>query len=165
MTDYSGDMIVNLMGLPGEVPPAPGVRIKRAFAGDRKKILQFVQENFSDSWVQETETALMQVPSTCFLAEEKGKIVGFACYDVSARDFFGPIGVRQSSRGKGIGQCLLLRCLYCMREMGYAYAIIGWVGEAENFYRKTVKAEYIPGGDPLHSVYGNIIGIQEKLKK
>ena len=68
MTDYSGDMIVNLMGLPGEVPPAPGVRIKRAFAGDRKKILQFVQESFSDSWVQETETALMQVPSTCFLA-------------------------------------------------------------------------------------------------
>ena len=40
-----------------------------------------------------------------------------------------------------------------MREYGYAYAIIGWVSEAEQFYRKTVGAEFIKGGNPENSVY------------
>lgn len=43
-----------------------------------------------------------------------------------------------------------------MREYGYAYAIIGWESEAEQFYRKTVGAEFIKGGNPENSVYSHL---------
>ena len=65
----------------------------------------------------------------------------------------------QYTRGSGIGEALLLRCLHSMREAGYAYAVIGWVDEAAAFYRKTVNAEYIPGGTPENSVYSNLISL------
>lgn len=51
----------------------------------------------------------------------------------------------------------MIRTLNAMREYGYGYAIIGWVSEAENFYRKTVGAEYIKGGNPENGVYSNLI--------
>lgn len=95
--------------------------------------------------------------SKCFIATENGKILGFACFDSSAKGFFGPIGVEPGHRGKNIGQALLLRTLNAMREYGYAYAIIGWVSDAEMFYRKTVGAEYIKGGNPENSVYSNLV--------
>lgn len=100
----------------------------------------------------------MQSPGKCFIATKKGKLLGFACYDASAKGFFGPIGVLTSERGKNIGTLLLLlRTLEAMREYGYGYAIIGWVSEAEQFYRKTVSAEYIKNGEPENSVYSNLI--------
>jgi len=80
-----------------------------------------------------------------------------ACYDASARGFFGPIGVAAERRGENIGQVLLVRTLNAMKEYGYGYAIIGWVSEAENLYRKTVGAEYIKGGNPENSVYSNLV--------
>ena len=55
-----------------------------------------------------------------------------------------------------VGTALLLRTLTCMREEGYGYAIIGWVDDAEQFYRKTVNAEWIPGGEPENTVYSNL---------
>ena len=101
----------------------------------------------------------MQEVSKCFLAVEDGKVVGFSCFDASAKGFFGPIGVDPAQRGRNIGAALLLRTLNAMREYGYAYAVIGWVGEAEHFYRKTVGAEFIPGGSPENSVYSNLISL------
>ena len=44
-----------------------------------------------------------------------------------------------------------------MREKGYAYAVIGWVGEAAGFYERTVGAFYIPGGKPSHSAYRDML--------
>ena len=44
-----------------------------------------------------------------------------------------------------------------MRDAGYGYAVIGWVGDAANFYRKTVGAQFIPGGEPENTVYANMI--------
>ena len=84
-------------------------------------------------------------------------MIGFACYDASAKGFFGPIGVLPNKRKNKVGEALLLRTLNAMSEYGCGYVIIGWVSEAEMFYRKTVKAEYIKGGQPKNSVYANLI--------
>ena len=153
---YSGDMLVNLTGIEEKEAPE-GVKIKRAFPGDMNRILDFVSENFGEGWRGETMYALMQQPPTCYIATIDGKLVGFACYDSSAKDFFGPTGVDKECRGKGIGEALLRRVLVAMRESGYAYAIIGWVGDAKEFYEKTVGAKYIDGGEPANSVYRNMI--------
>lgn len=148
------DMIANLMKLPGE-PELNGVRIKRAFVGEKMEVLNFIREHFSEGWVYETEAALLN--HKCFIATREGKILGFACYDATAKGYFGPIGVLEETRGQGVGSALLLRTLTCMREEGYGYAIIGWVDDAEMFYRKLLGAEYIPGGEPENTVYSNLI--------
>lgn len=152
------DMIAGIMHLP-ERKDVPGVKLKRAFPSEKAKVLAFIRENFSEGWAAEAEYALMQPPGKCFIAVEDGQIVGFACYDASAKGFFGPTGVAESVRGRGVGSALLLRTLEAMQEYGYGYAIIGWVGSAENFYRKVVGAEFIRGGEPENSVYTNMIGM------
>ena len=151
------DMITNLYRLPKLEDRKDTIQIKRAFAGDKGAILNFIKSNFSDSWVYEAEHAIMQEVPKCFIAVEDKKVIGFACYDSSAKGFFGPIGVHPDYRGKNVGQSLLLRTLYAMKEYGYGYAVIGWVGDAEMFYRKTVDAEFIKGGNPENNVYSNMI--------
>ena len=63
----------------------------------------------------------------------------------------------EERRKENIGQALLIRTLNAMKEYGYGYAIIGWVSDAEQFYRKTVGAEFIKGGNPENSIYSNLV--------
>ncbi len=152
-----GDMIVGLTNLPGYPEIKSDIKIKRAFPGDKKTIMSFIKENFQENWAYEAEHSIMQSPGKCFIATEEGQLIGFACYDASAKGFFGPIGVLPNKRKNKVGEALLLRTLNAMSEYGCGYVIIGWVSEAEMFYRKTVKAEYIKGGQPKNSVYANLI--------
>jgi GNAT superfamily N-acetyltransferase len=88
------------------------------------------------------------MPLACFVAVERtDTLVGFACYDATCRDFFGPELVAESVRGRGVGTALLLAALHAMRAEGYAYAIIGWASSVD-FYRKTVGATAIEGSTP-----------------
>ncbi len=153
-----GDMIVSLTNLP-TYEKTEDVKIKRAFIGDKEAILEFVRENFQKSWVYEVEYALMQSPGKCFIATENGKILGFACYDAAAKGFFGPIGVLSSERKRKLGKVLLLRTLEAMKEFGYGYAIIGWVGQAGGFYQRAAGAEYIKDSEPENSIYSNLVSM------
>ena len=77
----------------------------------------------------------------------RADLVGFAAYECTRKDFFGPTGVIESERGRGLGRALLLASLWGLRELGYAYAVIGGVGPAE-FYERAVGARLIPDSDP-----------------
>ena len=157
MAKPCGDMIASLTRLP-EVPTLPeGVQLKRALCIDRQRILQFIQENFGDGWRNEAETTLASCPSRCVLAVKDEQIIGFACWDATAKGLFGPIGVTEACRGTGVGSALLLRVLAYMRDEGYAYAVIGWVTDAAPFYEKLLGATFIPGGEPQHSVYSQLV--------
>ena len=153
---YEGDMIVNLTQLP-KAPDIDGIRINRVFPADRTEVLRFIAEHFGSNWACEAEYAMQQCPPKCFIAVKANRVVGFCCYDASAPDFFGPIGVSADCRGRGIGAALLLRALNAMREEGYIYAVIGWVSDAARFYEKLAGAAFIPGGTPQNSVYANMI--------
>ena len=152
------DMIVRLYDLP-EVPRIEGIKIKRAFIGNKTAILQFIRETFSDGWACEAERSMLQDVSKVFIAEESGKVVGFACFDSTAKGFFGPVGVAPEMRGKRVGEALLISTLKGMLDYGYGYGIIGWVKDAEMFYRKTVDAEFIKNGEPEKNVYRNMLGV------
>lgn len=80
--------------------------------------------------------------------------MGFACYESTAKNFFGPTGTLESERGKGIGKVLLIKSLESLRELGYVYAIIGGVGPAE-FYEKAVGAKIIDGSEI--SIYQHLL--------
>lgn len=154
------DMLVRLWNLPEKGPvlerlAGQGVRVKRVIAPDRGRVLAFVQRHFGDGWMHECEAALGTVPSTCYVAVKDRQVIGFACYEATGKDYFGPIGVDPACRAAGVGTGLLLSCLHSMWELGYAYAIIGWVGEAAPFYEKTVNAFPIPDSHP--AIYQNLI--------
>ncbi|OPJ65747.1 GNAT family N-acetyltransferase [Clostridium chromiireducens] len=116
------------------------VRIKRALAPDRRKVLEFVKENFEEGYLDECTAALSNNSITCYIATKNKTIIGFACFEATAKNYFGPTGVQNSERRKGIGKALLNKCLMSMWEMGYGYAIIGWpVKSAIGFYEKLFK--------------------------
>ena len=158
------DMLVKLYDMPeidlDEQLAKDEIFIKRAMVLDKWKILEYVEDNFSDicaEWVNECERAIFNSPPSCYIAVKGEEILGFACYDVSALGFFGPTGVSSSAQGKGIGKALLGKCLVSMKEKGYGYAIIGYVEDAVSFYEKTVNAVVIEGTTTDKSVYNNLI--------
>ena len=141
-----------------EIMSSQDVAIKKACITDKNLILDFVEKNFRNEsiWRSECEYALFNNPISCHIAVKNKKIIGFACYDATTRGFFGPTGVTETERGKGIGTALLLKSLASMKEMGYAYAIIGWTSNAINFYIKQVNAVEIPDSPPQKSIYKNM---------
>jgi len=126
---------------------APDIKIRKPFAPERSMIVQWVRENFGEVWASEMDVTFSRLPVSCYIAQQDQKMVGFACYDASALGYFGPTGVDESFRAKGIGKALLLACLLEMKLKGYGYAIIGWVGPQE-FYEKAVGAVVIPDSTP-----------------
>ena len=124
-----------------------GVTLRRARAFEKHTVAEFARANFSPKWVSEVEVAMTRQPIACFITTRDREILGFACYDTTQRGFFGPTGVSEKARGLGLGKALLLRSLEALREIGYAYAIIGGVGPKE-FYAKNCGAIEIPGSDP-----------------
>jgi hypothetical protein len=146
------DMLVKLYDLP-EVAPLvkvladQNIVIRRAMPYEKHIVVDWVRESFNDIWASECDVSFANHPVSCFIATEKGDIIGFACYESTCRNFFGPTGVVEEKRGSGIGKALLLSCLHAMEALGYAYAIIGGVGPAK-FYTDTAGATTIEGSTP-----------------
>ena len=132
-----------------------GVLIKKAMTPDLTKITSWVKETFGQGWADECTAAILT--DGCWIAVKDKKVIGFACYDATMKDFFGPTGVQEDMRGHGIGKALLIRCLISMKERGYAYAIIGSAGP-KDFYRKAVGAIGIEGSIP--GAYRNMVGAE-----
>ena len=124
-----------------------GITIRKPLGPEKHLIMQWVKTQFAPGWASEVDQAISNRPISCFIAIQNQNPVGFACYDATARGFFGPTGVLEASRGQGIGKALLLACLLDMKLAGYYYAIIGSVGPMD-FYRKTVNAIEIPNSTP-----------------
>ena len=144
------DMLVKLYGLPDSASAVTnlrdqGVTCRRPESYERSAVLEFVQRAFPH-WIDEVLAGFSSVLPTVYVAAEAGAVLGFACYNVTRPNYFGPTGVDEAQRGRGIGKVLLLQALEALRAEGYAYAIIGGVGPAA-FYEKAVGATIIPGSE------------------
>ena len=145
------DLLVRLYDLPvfeaeQKVRDA-GIVLRRGLPFERHVILDWIRKHFSEPWVSEAALALSQQPPTIYVAVRENALLGFACYDTSAKGFFGPTGVDEAERGKGIGEALLIVTLKGMREAGYAYGVIGDPGPVA-FYQKRLDAMEIPKSKP-----------------
>ena len=126
---------------------ALGIGIRKPIGPEKHGIIAWVADQFGAGWASETDVALSNKPTTCFVAAKDAKIVGFACYDATALGFFGPIGVAKSHRRKGTGTALMNACLLDMKLKGYGYAIVGAIKD-KNYYKKAVGAIEIPDSAP-----------------
>lgn len=153
------DMLVKLYQLPPLHPvlenqTSQGITIRRGIVPEKHLVLDWVEKHFSPYWRSECDAAYSRLPVSCFLAIYEEKLVGFGCYDATGRGFFGPTGVDDSMRGKGVGKALLLMCLHDMYSQGYGYCVIGGVGPVE-FYQKVVGATLIDDSTP--GIYGGML--------
>jgi GNAT superfamily N-acetyltransferase len=123
-----------------------GVAIRPALPPELHVVVEWVRQNFSANWASEVTVAFTRQPVACLIAVEDGRLLGFACYDTTARGFFGPTGVDPDARRKGIGLALFSACLQTMKTLGHAYAFIGDAGPVD-FYAKTAGAVEIPAPD------------------
>lgn len=146
------DLLVNLLKLPKLEPlaaelSAQGVNIRRARPFEITRVREFIEKNFSLAWADEISVGFAYKPVSVYIATRDAKVVGFAGYECTRRSFFGPTGVIESERGRGIGKALLIASLWGLRELGYVYGVIGGAGPIE-FYQQTVGAMVIPDSEP-----------------
>ncbi len=153
------DMLVRLYKLPEGAPlraaaAEQGITVRICNPFEAHILEAWVARNFSARWVCECRVAMSHQPIGCLIATRKSEILGFVCYDATARGFVGPMGVGESARGTGVGRVLLVTALEHMRMLGYGYAIIGGVGPAE-FYSHCVGATPIEDSSP--GIYADIL--------
>jgi len=151
------DMLVRLYDFPDQraanaALAGVGITCRRAESYERSAVTEFVKAHWP-RWTDEALAAYSHVPPRAFVATTEAGIVGFACFDATRPAFFGPTGVDEAWRGRGIGRVLLWQCLEALAAAGYAYAIIGGVHGRESFYEEAAGAIVIPGSDP--GIYRN----------
>lgn len=158
------DMLVSLLPLEPCVEltkklASQDIVIRRAMTPDMFRILPWIEQHSSLSAKGEACTCFSRQPVSLFIATKGASIIGYACYDATCRNFFGPTKVLEEYQGMGIGKALLINTLLDMRNIGYAYAIIGGVGPKE-FYTKCVGAIEIPNSTP--GIYKDFLGALQK---
>ncbi|WSA75238.1 GNAT family N-acetyltransferase [Streptomyces sp. NBC_01799] len=122
---------------------AAGVQVRRLTPADEKPFLAWMNQ-WGGSWGGEAARALTYSPPRGHVALREGAegpiYVGFACYGVNRRSWFGPMGTESSERGLGVGTVLLRRCLVDQRASGLDEAEIGWTAPI-HFYARAVDAQ------------------------
>jgi len=109
--------------------------------------LCFLLENFGWEWYRHPLEMLQRgcdKDQILIAVKDEKEIVGYCQYfDGDGYDWekhgehFGPFGVRENMRGKGIGTLLLFKCLETMRKKGIHHVFLLWTDErASKLYRK-----------------------------
>ncbi|MEK6335376.1 MAG: GNAT family N-acetyltransferase [Acidobacteriota bacterium] len=146
------DLLVNLLKLPAldpllEEQKEGGVNIRRAQPFELTRVREFIEREFSVAWADEVSVGFARQPVSVFIATRDGRVIGFAGYECTRRNFFGPMGVVDAERRGGVGRALLVAALAGLRELGYVYGTIGAAGPFE-FYLEAVGAIVIPDSEP-----------------
>ena len=118
-------------------PASGGLRPATAESDSREEVLAFIEQHFGAIWRFEASRG-----ETIFHVRVDGKIAGFATHDANNKGlgFFGPTGVAEEMRGRGLGRELLLASLADLRTRGYGSVVIPWTDSVE-FYRRSCGAE------------------------
>jgi predicted N-acetyltransferase YhbS len=141
------DQLIRLYDLDHNRYPVPaGYELNRALPHQKLLVVNFIRDNFSTQWAHESELAFSRQPLSLILARHNGIIVGFCAYECTGRGFVGPMGVYKDCQGKGLGKALIQAGFVGLREMGYAYAILG--NALPGFYEKYFGAINIPDSEP-----------------
>lgn len=100
--------------------------IRRAGQEYRETVFKWIKTEFSVFWAYEADASFKYANPKLWLAEENNKIIGFSVYGTLEPHWFGPIGVSNEARSRGIGSILLFNCLRSLREEGQRHAVVPW---------------------------------------
>lgn len=144
---YDFNMSVDLSGpLPAGAAEARraelarmGVVVRDLTHRDEAALRAWLERTWGPNWTFEGLLALRRRVPTGVVAEQGGRIVGFAVFDTTRPGWFGPMGVEPGLQGSGVGVELCVRALECMARRGYSRAEIAWAGP-RCFYARKVGA-------------------------
>lgn len=116
-----------------------GVLIRLVEPGDILPLLEFLVDHF-EHWRPDAASVLSELYGsnprsvTMHVALDQGQIIGYA---QSRSERFGPFGVDQAFRGRGVGAVLLSSTLLAMRAQGFHCAWFLWTSDrAAKLYRE-----------------------------
>ncbi|MDX1583974.1 MAG: GNAT family N-acetyltransferase [Thermoanaerobaculia bacterium] len=112
------------------------VKIERV-RSSTEELERFLEEEFGPAITWEIGHGLMTDRAVVRIARSEGAIIGFSACEINNAGLgtFGPQGVSESHRGRGIGAMLLHHSLADLREMGYEQARIPWVSSTKYYER------------------------------
>ncbi|MEW6045608.1 MAG: GNAT family N-acetyltransferase [Bacillota bacterium] len=113
-----------------------GVRVRRLEHTDETAFRAWLEQTWGPNWTYEALLALRRPVPTGFVAEQDGRIVGFAVYDSTRPGWFGPMGVEVAWQGSGVGIELCVQAFEAMAAQGYRAAEIAWAGPRCFYARK-----------------------------
>jgi GNAT superfamily N-acetyltransferase len=108
-----------------------GIAIRRAEPSDILPLVAFLEAHFPH-WKPDAIGVMRDLFGgdprgvTLHIAEERGEIIGYA---QTRAERFGPFGVNEAYRGRGVGGVLLSRALRAMRAQGYHSAWFLWTSD------------------------------------
>ncbi len=120
---------------------------------DFDKTFDFVRQHFPlSTWCDEVRFSFNLNPPTTFIAKDvNNNIVGWATHSQFFPGSFGPTGVMEALRGKGIGTELFLWCLWDIKQNELDICEIMWVtGDTVKFYSKVIGAYISPIFYPMY---------------
>src|SRR4051812_43692196 len=98
------DMLVQLLKL----PPAQGeidrlrerqINVRRANPWELTRVRDFAG-GWGQTWADEVLVGFSRQPISVFIATTQAEIVGFCAYETTRRNYLGPMGVIEKSRGQ-----------------------------------------------------------------
>lgn len=112
-----------------------------------EKLLAFVEREFDAGWVRNILQAIRngEAEDTILIAtDEENQVIGYCMRKIDGNDArFGPIGVKESVRSKGIGGILFDLQMREMQKRGIYYAYFLWThGAAMRFYERHGMSVY-----------------------
>lgn len=113
-----------------------GVVVRELSRRDEAPLRAWLERTWGPNWTYEGLLALRRRVPTGVVAEQNGRIVGFAVFDSTRPGWFGPMGVEPGLQGGGVGVELCVRAFEAMARKGYTEAQIAWAGPRCFYARK-----------------------------
>ena len=124
-----------------------GISFKTYSFSYMEKLLTFVDKEFDAGWVRNILQVIRngEAEDTILIATDKeDQVIGYCMRKIDGNDArFGPIGVKESVRSKGIGGILFDLQMREMQKRGIYYAYFLWThGDAIRFYSRHGMSVY-----------------------
>jgi len=104
-----------------------GYTVEQAEPSALPKIQEWIRRKFGITWSIEAGLTKDRLDAgLLYVTNSDDEIIGFSVYGATAPYRFGPIGIDEKHRGKGIGKVLLYQTLQEMRKTGIHIIEIPW---------------------------------------
>jgi len=117
-----------------------GVTFHRPTMDEKEEVHEWILSAFGEGWAYETDLAFREALVTVWIARDHGKVCGFAASNATGRGYFGPTGVGEDQRRKGLGRVLLVKCLEDLQADGRSVAWIPTGLERISYYHNGAGA-------------------------
>jgi len=117
-------------------PIPSGCRLLDTTGQDKTVLLEFIESEFSLSWAKEARSG--SNGAFCALIKRSDEIIGFAAMHATNPNWFGPMGIKASERGRGLGKALLHHVLARLRREKSGQIILPWINDKIGFYENAL---------------------------